>query len=267
MKEFTVYDNQTGAIKRWGRCPPEAFALQAKEGEGVIEGTFTTATHVVRAGKADAQVLPRFASRGVPAHHRADGRVLERPRCARVDACADPRDQGEVPQAMMPPVAIVPTRDAFYAHSVLTHPAIFPLITDDSARDLDYELVQALIDTRPEFKFLRCVVGGASAGLFMLHTHSMGTVEVHTCILPEHRGAAAYDLARKCAEWIWSNTPAGVITTLVPVEDKAVELFARRIGFKVVGVIPQSLARGGRYQSQTLLCLTRRQPCQQQSPS
>lgn len=40
MKSFTVYDLNTGQIKRWGQVPENVFEQQAGIGEGVIEGSF-----------------------------------------------------------------------------------------------------------------------------------------------------------------------------------------------------------------------------------
>jgi hypothetical protein len=38
VKDFTIYDLQTGAILRIGCCSEDDFSHQCKAGEGIIEG-------------------------------------------------------------------------------------------------------------------------------------------------------------------------------------------------------------------------------------
>lgn len=160
-------------------------------------------------------------------------------------------------------ITVEPTNDVDFIHSVMSHPAIFPKITDDGVAILDKAAVVYIVEQRPEFTFIRVRDIGDDVGLFMFHKHGTAMYEVHTCILPEYRGPKAYEAAKAAAQWLWDHTQAGVITTLIPESDKAVTRFAKRIGFRAVGVIPSSLLRGQKYLNQILLTLER--SCQQSS--
>lgn len=162
-------------------------------------------------------------------------------------------------------ISIEQTFDVPFIHRVMSHPAIFPMVTDDSAESITPETVKAILDTRGEFMFFRVRDVGDDMGLFMYQKHSAAHYEIHTCILPEYRGPKAYEAGHAIVAWLWANTCAGVISTYVPERDRAVRLFAKAIGFKEIGILPASLLRNRQYLNQTLLALERTQSCQSSS--
>jgi len=51
MKTFTIYDPETGVIKRSGYCPDRDVGLQAQDGEEMIEGSSDFRTQYVVSGE------------------------------------------------------------------------------------------------------------------------------------------------------------------------------------------------------------------------
>jgi len=145
------------------------------------------------------------------------------------------------------------TRDYELARQVLTHPKIYPAISDDSspARE-DYQPIasEAVI-------YLAVYDAAELLGLFLFVPQSGVCVEVHTCLLPRAWGGRAAEAARAARAWIWANTPAARIVTSVPEGNRLALRFARQAGMTEYGRNPASIQRNGRLEDLILLGMSK----------
>lgn len=145
------------------------------------------------------------------------------------------------------------TTDADLVRSVVTHPEIYPFISDDHS--------PAVEDYAPPVAdgiyWLACYSGNALAGLFMAHPWNGITYEIHTCILPAFRGVRAREATAAVLAWIFSNTNCLKLVTHVPVWNEAAFRLATASGMKPEGINRQSFMKNQIIHDQTLLGITR----------
>ena len=142
---------------------------------------------------------------------------------------------------------MIRTTDREYIRSVFTHPAIYPHVCDDyapKAEAWEPVLSEDVIYLRPE-------EGGAC---FMVHPHNRVMWEVHSAVLPEFRNKSK-EYAAGVVRWVAQHTPCRCFTTLVPEGNVPALGLAKSVGFKPVGVFPQSFMKGGRLIDQTILAM------------
>lgn len=145
------------------------------------------------------------------------------------------------------------TKDPELIRSVLTHPKVWPHITDDfSGSPESYEppMHEAIV-------YLTVLDGDRLLGLFMFHPHTRICWEVHTCLLPHCWGVRAAEAAKGAAEWMWANTEAQRIITSVPAYNRLALRFAERAGMKQWGVNGKSFQKGGVLHDQIMLGLSK----------
>jgi RimJ/RimL family protein N-acetyltransferase len=141
------------------------------------------------------------------------------------------------------------TTDASLVRSVLTDPAIWRGISDDSspARE-EYEPAMSetiwYVAVRDRAELL---------GLFVFVPQNAVCWEVHTCLLPHSWGDRAAQASREMSAWIWANTPCRRIVTTVPSFNRLALRFAKEAGLTQYGVNPASFIRDGRLHDQHLL--------------
>lgn len=145
------------------------------------------------------------------------------------------------------------TTDPVLILSVVTHPAIYPHISDDSAPAAE-RFVPPIGDG---LYWLAAWEGEALAGAFFLHPWNGITFEVHTCILPEFRGAKSRAATSAMLAWMFTQTHCEKVVTHVPaINQKALRL-ARDSGLKDEGVNRQSFKLNNQIFDQHLLGITR----------
>lgn len=145
---------------------------------------------------------------------------------------------------------------------VVTHPAIYPHISDDHSPAADeYEPVIA-----EGIYWLACASGDDLAGLFMAHPWNGATYEIHTCILPPFRGPAAREATAAVLAWLFTQTRCQKVVTHVPATNRAAYRLATDSGLKDEGLNRRSFLKGGELIDQHLLGITREEweTCQQQ---
>jgi hypothetical protein len=121
------------------------------------------------------------------------------------------------------------TTDVEEADPILKHPDIFPDITDDNNPDPDKVDFRPMVENEYNY-ILKIMDGDEVIGLWTLLELSIGYYDIHTNILPEHRGAKGFDAAEKLLEYMFIRTPATFLMTRVPEGHKHGELFARKNG-------------------------------------
>jgi len=138
---------------------------------------------------------------------------------------------------------IIRTFDYDLIMDIMTHPDIYPYISDDgSPSQEDFSPIQS-----DDIYYLIC-----EAGLFMYHPHNCITVEVHSCVLPEYRGkSVAY--AKASVEWMFENTKYRKVITQVPSYNKRALVYAQKAGLEIEGTNRMSFMKNGKIYDQTIL--------------
>ena len=143
--------------------------------------------------------------------------------------------------------------DAGLIRQTMTHPLIYPRITDDGSVPVE--------DFSPPaggpFGYLGAWDGETFLGLWMVERRNAVTAEVHTCLLPLAAGSKGLEAAAACAEWIWVNTDFARIVTSVPVFNGLALRFAERSGMVRYGENVGSFLKDGKLHNEILLGLSR----------
>jgi hypothetical protein len=145
---------------------------------------------------------------------------------------------------------------------ILTHPKIFPWITDDgSPARSEYQPPD-----HPAIWYVLVFDGEELLGLWMFVPENCATLKVHTCLLPGHGFHRARRAARLMAQWIWDHTTCQRIITDVPRFNRAAAAFARAAGMTEFGTNFRSFLKQGTLHDQILLGMSRPEniQCQQQ---
>ena len=153
------------------------------------------------------------------------------------------------------------TADAVLIREIMTHPKIWPWITDDgSPAAADFEPA-----IHPSLWYVLAFDGEELMGLWLFAAQSSACFEAHTCLLPGQRGERAGEAAKQVIAWIWANTPCRRIFTNVPRFNRAALYFAVRAGLIRFGVNEQSFLKHGKLYDQILLGLSKPEetPCPQ----
>lgn len=146
------------------------------------------------------------------------------------------------------------TRNARLIKSILTTPQIYEEITEDvapSAEDFEPQLT-------PGIEYVMILDDDRGIiGLFILIRQNFVLAEIHTCLLPTHRGKTALEAAQTMIQWIWSETHYQRFITTVPVYNKKAIWFAGRSGMVRYGLNPKSYLKKGCLWDSVLLGMSR----------
>lgn len=146
------------------------------------------------------------------------------------------------------------TEDADYIKSVMLHPAIWDWISDDDCSPDAYE--PALVDG---VTYLVPERDGVPLGVLILVKCNAATVELHTAILPEHRGKGLTEVFAKLQEWA-SKKGFSRIRTWVSDSNRPAFVSAKRVGFELVGTEQKAFLKDGELYDLHLLGKTLCQP-------
>lgn len=108
-----------------------------------------------------------------------------------------------------------------------------------------------------EIRYVLVEDAGEVLGLFILAPQNAITHEVHTRLLPKAWGAKAAEAALGLIDWVWQNTPALRLVTMVPCYNRLAVKFAERAGMKEYGRNPASWMRNGKLWDQILLGISK----------
>ncbi len=136
------------------------------------------------------------------------------------------------------------TRDMEMVRTIMTHPKIWPYISDDGSPS-----VETFQPVDSEYVcYLLCFDSDEILGLWMFVQTNAVLLEVHTCLLPKHGFARSREAAKKAAEWIWENTTCQRIWTQVPKNNRIALNFAKAAGMEECGIQPQCFLKDGKLQ-------------------
>ncbi len=148
-----------------------------------------------------------------------------------------------------------PTRDLDLVKSIMTHVKVWEYISDDgSPPPQEFNPCDS-----PHVLYLLCYDGDILLGMWMFSQVNYVTVEVHTCLLPQHGFHRSREAAKLAAQWIWDNTQCQRIITNVPRKNRIARKFAEAAGLVQFGLNPSSFMKDGMLQDQILLGISRPQ--------
>lgn len=131
------------------------------------------------------------------------------------------------------------TRNRQLATELLTHPSIWPSLTNDDAPPLgEFEAPDA-------FTYLVATDGGEVAGLFGVRMEQNAAI-LHVAMLPAYRGAGTRKAGEAAMAWVWANTGAERVLVRLEAWNTKARAAAVRAGFKPTKTLPGAVRRGGR---------------------
>lgn len=145
-----------------------------------------------------------------------------------------------------------PISDADLIIRSITHPRVWPSISDDSSPDRE-DFVPVISDG---IIYLGMYAADEYCGLFMLHPHNSICWEVHTCLLPNAWGRASIFTA-ECLEWIFENTQCQRLITNIPDGNPLAKRLALASGMQSFGINPKSFLKNGILLNQTMLGISK----------
>jgi RimJ/RimL family protein N-acetyltransferase len=145
------------------------------------------------------------------------------------------------------------TEDLELVRSIMTHPRVYPHITDDgSPAAAEFQPVN-----HPAIWYVLARDGDELLGLYMFIPQGAACWEVHTCLLPASWGARAAAAAAGAAAWLFERTTCRRIVTSVPSYNRLALRYAERAGMQQFGVNPRSFLKDGKLHDQVLLGLSK----------
>jgi len=156
--------------------------------------------------------------------------------------------------------------DMAVIRSTITHPKIYPYVTDFAGPDPDYY--------HPEWSPFQILYVGAFdddkyLGLFKLTPQFIKSVSIHTCLLPEAYGSKALEAGKGIINWVFDNFNHNHLTTFIPESNRLALRFALKCGMKPCGFLNkawQTYKEGkeeGVYMLQVERPIREVSPCQQ----
>lgn len=144
------------------------------------------------------------------------------------------------------------SEDAALIRAVVTHPAVWPHVSDDYAPQAS-AWTPAM---HPSLWYVVVREGEDTLGLWMFEARG-ACWEVHTCLLPIAWGDRGKRAAREMAAWLWKNTTCRRLITNVPAYNRLALRFAQRAGMTEFGRNERSFLKHGELHDQILLGLSR----------
>lgn len=157
-------------------------------------------------------------------------------------------------------VTISRCHDAELIEKTITHPKLYPHVSDDGCPDAG-EFHAQLADS---MYYMAAHDGDRYLGLFLLHPHNLICYEVHTCLLPEAWGALSVECGKAVVQWMFNNTPCQRVITNVPKYNRLALRLARNVGMTEFGVNAKSFLKNGILHDQIMLGINKEASCQQQ---
>jgi len=149
-------------------------------------------------------------------------------------------------------IRIERTEDAGLIRGVMTHPQIYPNISDDAsppAEEFQPVMAEALW-------YVAAYVDDELMGVFALFPQNGICWEVHTCLLPKAWGRHSRMIVREGIRWVFENTPCKRIITNVPEYNRLALKLACDAGMKMFGVNKGSFQKNWVLYDQYLLGLS-----------
>lgn len=152
-------------------------------------------------------------------------------------------------------IAVDITYDMTYVCSVLFQPEILAALKDDACDMPIDQMRNTVLHGLPGF-FLKAQVDGEDAGLWWLVWRG-NSVEAHTALLPNCRGACAIEATKQAIRWVFLHTEAQAIVSYSWGDSPAVKWFCRKVGMHQQETLPWHTTRNGEPVSITYFSINR----------
>lgn len=142
------------------------------------------------------------------------------------------------------------TTDANLVRTVMTNPAVFDGISDDTASASEFH---------PDMHLQYVLARDADdvLGIFIVRAFNEIWAEVHTCLLGHCRGGRALAVYKAGLEWLWRHSRFQCVTGLIRPENRGALWIAKAAGLKIVGTLTSSILKNDQFADQVLLSINR----------
>lgn len=123
---------------------------------------------------------------------------------------------------------IHPTSSQTEILTVLSHPAIWPLVSKD-----EFDPSEAALPMGFNDHYLAITLDSEIIGVSYFKQMPCGVVEFHPSVIPEFRREHKYEAIQKCMAWAFNNG-ASTLQVTIPNELERVIKFARNVGFNEI---------------------------------
>lgn len=145
------------------------------------------------------------------------------------------------------------TRDLAPVRAILTHPAIWRHVIDESGP----EAQNWQPCNNPGIWYVLAYDGEQLLGLYAFYPQNAVCYEIHTAFLPSAWGPSTRAAGLAIWDWIWAHSPALRIVASVPADNPLVLRYAERSGMTRHGLNTASFLRGGKLHDQILLGISK----------
>ena len=153
-------------------------------------------------------------------------------------------------------IRITRTYDIVAIDEILTHPKIYPHISDDSSSPVDTFTSESLV-ANPHVIFVAARKAGEFMGVFMFVKTNAVSYEVHSAVLPEFRGKLTPLMARGALKWMFDHTECLKVDTKVPSKNRLAKKLAEVAGMTYEGTQRMSFLKDGKLYDQLLYGITK----------
>lgn len=123
------------------------------------------------------------------------------------------------------------TEDIDSIKAIMTHDALWPLVSDDGMVKEDYV-------PNTDDCWLLMKSGNAVIGLYHIHPHNSVTLEIHAQVLPEYRKEHSKQTGEAALKWIINSAPKSYqkVIAQIPAVHMNVIKFTQSFGFQLEGL-------------------------------
>lgn len=134
------------------------------------------------------------------------------------------------------------TFDYELVRQIMTHPAIYAGIRDDTAPPV----AQFQPEVSNRIWYVLVKDDADVLGLFVCFLHNAVCWEAHTCLLPHCRGAKALAVYKAGHDWLREHTTCRKIIGAIDPQNKAALWMSLSSGLKRIGLNTKSILKHGR---------------------
>jgi len=144
-------------------------------------------------------------------------------------------------------VTVERTVDYELIHSIVTHPRIYPWISDDGTPPVDKCEIK-----RSDDIYYVLISEDNPAALFIFMPQNAVCYDFHVCVLPELWGRESVRAGRMAIHWMFEHSPARRIVGGVPTFNPLACHYALNLGMEKYGVNRKSYLHEGTLYDQNL---------------